>query len=102
MGFLNFFSKPSPGVQRLPAGTITVDCHNRILASTVSSTYSRELLQEICDQVLHLLREAHKTQIPLTELTLHFASLKITAREMRGGAIVFLAPIDTQNVPHNP
>lgn len=92
MGFLSLFSKPSPGVQVLPSGTLTVDRNNHILASTVASSCSAELLQEIGDQVLTLFRLARKSQLPLSELTLHFASLKITARELRGGAIIFLAP----------
>ena len=92
MGFLNLFSKPSAGVQVLPSGTLTVDRNNQVLATTVSSACSEAVLQEIGDQVLTLFRQARKAQLPLSELTLHFASLKITARELRGGAIIFLAP----------
>jgi hypothetical protein len=92
MGFLSLFSKPSPGVQVLPSGTLTVDRNNQILATTVSSACSPEVLQEIGDQVLTLFRQARKAQLPFSELTLHFSSLKITARELRGGAIIFLAP----------
>ncbi len=92
MGFLNLFSKPAPGVQVLPSGTLTVDRNNQILATTISSACSQEVLQEIGDQVLRLFRQARTAQLPLSELTLHFSSLKITARELRGGAIIFLAP----------
>lgn len=92
MGLLNLFSKPSPGVQVLPSGTLTVDRNNNVLATTVSSACSQELLQEIGDQVLSLFRQARKAQLSISELTIHFASLKITARELRGGAIIFLAP----------
>jgi hypothetical protein len=92
MGFLSIFSKPSPGVQVLPSGTLTVDRNNQILATTVSSSCPPQVLQEIGDQVLGLFRQARKAQLPLSEMTLHFSSLKITARELRGGAIIFLAP----------
>jgi hypothetical protein len=92
MGFLSLFSKPSPGVQVLPSGTVTVDRNNRILATTVSSACSQDILQEIGDQILTLFRQARKANLPLSELTIHFSSLKITARELRGGAIIFLAP----------
>src|SRR5205807_1261015 len=54
MGFLSLFSKASPAVQVLPSGTVTVDRNNRILASTVSSACSSEMLQEIGDQILTL------------------------------------------------
>jgi hypothetical protein len=36
--------------------------------------------------------EAAKAQLPLAELTINYPSLKICARELRGGAIVFLSP----------
>ena len=97
MGFLGLFSKASPGVQVLPSGTLTVDRNNQILATTVSSACSEEVLQEIGDQVLSLFRQARQAQLPLSELTIHFSSLKITARELRGGAIIFLAPKHTFN-----
>jgi hypothetical protein len=99
MGFLGLFSKASPGVQVLPSGTLTVDRNNQILATTVSSACSEEVLQEIGDQVLSLFRQARQAQLPLSELTIHFSSLKITARELRGGAIIFLAPKHTFNAP---
>jgi|SRR5579859_3605396 len=92
MGFLSLFSRSSPGVQVLPSGTVTVDRNNQILATTVSSACSQQVLQQIGDQVLTLFRQSRKAQLQLSELTIHFASLKITARELRGGAIIFLAP----------
>jgi hypothetical protein len=92
MGLLNLFSKAAPDIHRLPSGTLTVDRKGRILAATVSSGYSAELLQEVSEQVLRLFRLARQAQIPISELAIHFASIKITAREMRGGAIIFLAP----------
>ncbi|HWH70966.1 MAG TPA: hypothetical protein VNT26_16375 [Candidatus Sulfotelmatobacter sp.] len=92
MGLLKLFAKSSPTVQRLPAGSMTVDCHGDIVAATIASSCEPELLQEIAHQVLGLFRGARAAQIPLAELTLHFASLQITAREMRGGAIIFISP----------
>jgi len=71
---------------------MTVDRNARIVASTISSAQSPELLEEIGGRVLRLFREAQKAQMPLSELTIQFASLKINAREMRGGAIIFLSP----------
>jgi hypothetical protein len=92
MGLVKLFSKSRPAVQRLPAGGMTVDRHGKIVATTVSSAYPPELLREIADEVLLLFREARAAQVPLSELNLHFASLQITAREMRGGAFVYLSP----------
>jgi hypothetical protein len=94
MGILRLFSKASPEVQRLPHGSVTLDRNANIVATTIPSAFGPELLQEIGNHILGLFREARKAQMPLTELNLHFASLQITAREMRGGAVVFLKPKD--------
>ncbi|HLP77375.1 MAG TPA: hypothetical protein VK327_10715 [Candidatus Paceibacterota bacterium] len=92
MGFLKFFSKSGAAVQKLPSGSFTVDRNGNIVAATVASSYPPELLEVIASEVLKLFRDARDGQVPLTEFNLHFASLQITARELRGGAIVFLSP----------
>jgi hypothetical protein len=79
-------------VQQLPAGSVTVDRNGLVITSTVSSTYSETLLGEIGREVLALFHEARAAQMPLTELSIHFGSLIITARELRGGAVIFLVP----------
>lgn len=79
-------------MQLLPTGSMTIDKNCQVLAATISSTCPAELVQEIGSQVLRLFREARKAQMPLSELSLHFPSLQITARELRGGAIIFLTP----------
>ena len=98
MGLLNLFSKPSAAVQRLPRGSLTVDRHGQVVATTISSTCPPAVVQAIGVQVLRLFQEAREAQIPLAELNLHFASLQITAREMRGGAVIFLKPKDPFNL----
>jgi len=99
MGFLNLFSgKCSPSVHVLPSGSLTIDRDAQILASTVSSAIPERLLQDIGMRVLQLFRQARIAQVPITELTLHFASLQITARELRGGAMIFLTPKHSFNV----
>jgi hypothetical protein len=92
MGFLKKFFGPRAAVQQLPTGTITVDRHGRVITSTVSSAYSKNLLQGIGRDVIELFHEARVAQMPLAEVSLHFGSLHITARELRGGAIIFLFP----------
>jgi len=39
--------------------------------------------------------------MPLAEVSLHFGSLRITARELRGGAIIFLLPQTALLPTHN-
>lgn len=92
MGFLKRFFRGRAAVQQLPAGTITVDRSGSIVTSTVSSSYPVKFLQDIGADVLALFREAREAEMPLAEISLHFGSLHITARELRGGAIIFLFP----------
>jgi len=92
MGFLKLFSKPRPTIRRLPAGSITVDREGHVVTSTVASSYPVEMLEEIAKEVLGLFREARAAQLPLSEFKIQFASLLVTAREARGGAIIFLSP----------
>lgn len=92
MGFLKRFFRGRAGVQQLPTGTITVDRNGCIITSTVSSAYPQKLLRDIGRDVLGLFREARTAQMPLAEISLQFGSLHITARELRGGAIIFLFP----------
>jgi hypothetical protein len=92
MGLLKLFSKPAANLMRLPSGCFTVDRAGKIVASTLPQNFPAPLMQEIAAQVLATFREAQTAQLPLGEFIVRLATLKITAREMRGGAIVFLAP----------
>jgi hypothetical protein len=79
-------------IKQLPSGSITVNRHGKMITATVSSSYPPELLRAIGNDALQLLRDAHTAQMPMAEITINFASLRITARELRGGAIIFLFP----------
>jgi hypothetical protein len=92
MGLLNLFAKSRPALQRLPSGSLTVDRDGQIVTTTVASSYPVEMLEEIAAEILRLFQEARQAHLPLAEFRIHFASLQITAREARGGAIIFLTP----------
>jgi hypothetical protein len=93
MGFLNMFSKSSGShLLRLPSGSFTVDASGKIITTTIPHSFPESALKAIGHTVLDLFRGAQKAQTPLTEMIIQYASLKITAREMRGGAIIFLSP----------
>ena len=92
MGLLTLFSKSAPALLRLPSGSFTADSNGAVLMGTLPSSFPLELKQDIAQQVLSAFREAATAQLPLSELVIHYPTLKITAREMRGGAIIFLAP----------
>ena len=103
MGFLkniSQFFRSGAGIRQLPLGSMTVDRDGEIITSTVSSLYPKSLLQQIGQDVLVLFSEARAVQLPLAEVSIHFGSLHITAREMRGGAVIFLFPQTA--LPHTP
>jgi hypothetical protein len=91
MGLLSFFAE-TPGLRRLPSGSFTVDRQGQIVASTLSASFPEAHVKEIGAVVLRTFSGAEKLGLPLSEIIVHFAALKITARELRGGAIIFLAP----------
>jgi len=97
MGFLGFGSKSSapaekPALIRLPSGSFTVDPTGRLVASTLPRSFPAAMVLEISAAVLATFQSARDAQLPLAELVAQFSSLKLTARELRGGAIIFLAP----------
>lgn len=94
MGFLNLFSKkPSaPGLVRLPTGSFTIDAEGKVVTSTLPQSFPPEYARTLGRQVLKAFRSGQQLDLPLQEISITFTALKITARELRGGAIVFLAP----------
>lgn len=93
MGLLNLFSKPAPStLTRLPTGSFTLDREGEIIVSTVSSSFPALTVKDIGRRVLDTFREAQEAHLPLAELIIHFGGFKIVARELRGGAIVYLSP----------
>lgn len=92
MGFLTKIFGANAAIQQLPSGSVTVDGNGDVITSTVSSEFPKALLREIARDVLELFRDARANQMPLAELSLQFASLRISARELRGGAVIFLFP----------
>ena len=92
MGFLK--SNPASdarGPQRLPSGSFTMDATGQVLSSTLPQTFPPAQVIELGRAVLGAFRNGREAQLPLSELVFHYAALKITAREMRGGAIVFIS-----------
>jgi hypothetical protein len=92
MAFLKFFSKSAPKLVALPRGSFTVDRQGRILISTLPQLFPTAIVKDISEQVLAAFRAAQAAKSPLTELIIRYPTLKLTARELRGGAIIFLVP----------
>lgn len=97
MGLLNLFTKPEPSLLRLPSGSFSVDRGGKIVVGTLPYHFPREMAQAIADAVLQTFQEASNAHLPMGEMVVNYPSLKITAREMRGGALIFMMPKTTMS-----
>jgi hypothetical protein len=79
-------------LERLPSGCFTVHRAGGIVGTTLPSSFSQDVTLEIGRVVLDAFSRAADTNLPLTDLYIHFSGLTITARELRGGALIFLNP----------
>ncbi|MGP8199119.1 MAG: hypothetical protein ACLQU4_06420 [Limisphaerales bacterium] len=86
-------------MKRLPTGTFTVDAECRIVSSTVPGRVPEAQVRNIGRQVLAIFEGARKANLQFSELVVQYAAFKITARQMRSGAIIFLSPRVMQSVP---
>jgi hypothetical protein len=86
-------------IRQLPAGSFTVNRDGLVITTTVSSTYPKTLLDEIGRAVQALFHEARTAHLPFGEVSIHFGSLRVTARELRGGTIIFLQPQSAHSQP---
>jgi hypothetical protein len=92
MGLLNLFKSPTRTPSPLPSGSFTVDRTGEIVTSTVLSSFSRDALKQIAAVVLRAFRDAKKAEVVLGEMAIDFDAMVVKARELRGGAIIFLSP----------
>ena len=92
MGLLNFFAKPTTLLLPLPRGSFTVDregaCWPRRCRRRSRSDCGRHRHAK-CSARFNPRR---RRSITLREIIVRYANLKVTARELRGGAIIFLVP----------
>jgi hypothetical protein len=99
MGFLSrLFKSGKPGLVHLPAGSFTLDRDGHIMTSTLPQSFPVEHLKAIGNQVLASFRSAKKAQMPLSEIIIQYSALKLLARELRGGAIIFVMPQSLQRL----
>jgi hypothetical protein len=91
MGRVN---KKSAGgeLPRLPSGAFTVDAQGQVISSTVPQAVPGALVEEIGQCVMAAFQGARKDNLSFSEMVAQYAAFMITAREMRGGAIIFLSP----------
>jgi len=92
MGFLSFKPDTSLPLRKLPSGSFTVDSAGNIVTSTVPTSFPPAQVDRIARTVLTAFERGHEAGYPFAELIIHYAAFKLNARELRGGAIIFLSP----------
>ena len=94
-----FFKRRFTGkLAKLPSGAFALDRNGNVIVSTLPQTFPQTHMREIGERVLAFFRGAQNAQMPLHELNVYYPSLRVTARNLRGGAIIFLLP---QTLPKN-
>jgi hypothetical protein len=77
---------------RFPRGSYTVSSTGKIMVSTLPGGFPRERMESIGKVILSALASARELGMPFTELAADFAGLEIRARDLVGGAIIFITP----------
>ena len=96
MGLLNYIPFLSRSydtdLTRLPSGTFTMDSKGTVVSSTLPTAFPQAHLKEIGRCVMESFRAAKQSRIKINEIHIHYSTLKITAKEMKGSAVVFVTP----------
>ena len=93
MGFLGLFEATAKTPLRIPTGCFSLDAEGKLISSTLPVTFPPEVIEEIGSAILQTFQEAHQRGLGLMEISVNYASLRITARDLHGGALIFLNPL---------
>ena len=93
-----FKRKTQSKLTKIPSGAFSLDREGRIISSTLPQTFPVSEMRNIGDRVLAFFRNAQHAQMPLQELNVYYPTLRVTARNLRGGALIFILP---QTLPKN-
>lgn len=80
------------GLERLPSGCFTLHRGGELAGSTLPGSFSLDKIHEIGRVVMAVFKQAHGNGLLLTDVHIHYSGLHIAARDLRGGALVFLTP----------
>jgi hypothetical protein len=77
---------------RFPRGSYTISSAGRIVVSTLPGSFPKERMLMIGRTVLSALNAARELGTPFTELAADYAGVEVRARDLSGGAIIFITP----------
>jgi hypothetical protein len=94
MGVLKPFVRTTVPIEagRMPSGCFAVHREGGIVCSTLPCWFPEESAEEIGSTVINAFRVASETNVALSEVSIRYSGLTILARDLRGGALIFLVP----------
>lgn len=104
MGVLRPFIRTEIPVEagRMPSGCFAVHREGGIICSTLPVWFPARTVSEIGRVVVAAFRVAAETNVSLTELHVRYRGLTLLARDLRGGALIFLFPSEAHFVRKPP
>ena len=104
MGVLKPFVRTEIPVEagRMPSGCFAVHREGGVISSTLPHWFSAKTVTEIARVVLASFRVAGETNVVLTDISVRFRGFTIFARDLRGGALIFLVPNEAHFVRKPP
>jgi hypothetical protein len=96
MGVLNPFHRTAIPIEagRMPSGCFAVHREGGIICSTLPHWFPKATMTEIARVVTASFRIAAETNVTLAEMFIRYRGLTVIARDLRGGALIFLTPND--------
>jgi len=94
MGFVTqIFIKPSKAaLVQVPTGSFKMDQSGRLMTSTLPAAFAAAHVEAIGTEIARAFLSGDRAQVALTQLTVDYPALKLLARKMRHGLMVFLVP----------
>jgi len=94
MGFVTqIFIKPSKAaLVQVPTGSFKMDRSGHLMTSTLPVSFAAAHAEAIGAEVANAFLSGERAQVALTQLTIEYPALKLLARKMRHGLMVFLVP----------
>jgi len=77
---------------QFPCGSYTVSAAGKVVVSSLPANFPRVIMEVIGKVVLSAFASAREMDSPVTELAADFAGLEVRARDVTGGAIIFITP----------
>ena len=93
-----FKRKHGGNLAKLHSGAFALDRNGKIVSSTLPQSFPESEMRKIGEHIIAFFDRAQQAQLSLHEVNVYYPSLKLTARSLRGGALIFLLP---QTLPKN-